>query len=290
MLPRKDKIMRITEAFFDGEKSYPRRFRLDENFAFTIYFNIKHTEKERIVFAEEFLKYDELLDKTLLLMQELNLEESGEIAFMFEQLLVRGYFSATRIHNYADIGGGCTLDIMTGKGLCRHYSKMLNNLMSRAQIPSAKVCCAYGSNYLTNARSKDNHAVNLIFDEDGCYIYDATNNEFFKILSAKKAFPIYDDEIQDQITMKVALANAMSIKPCGTLFYSDSLEEANTFYDFAQNGFQPKRIDAEMIKRWRRSVYDALLYSMPVIEDFYDEIKPSLDFIVDGVARKREKK
>lgn len=274
MLPSRKGVMRTTQTLMSGNYNISNEEESTRQVALDLSISLKYAKKQKEFFAEEYAKYDEVLQSVVDLAEELSIDDSMKLSCLFDFLLKNGFFSAYGKHRYFWIADTCPLDIMKGVGVCRHYSAMLVDLMTKANYQSADIFCKLDP---IGPDVHQDHAVTLIKDDGELYIFDATNSEFFKILSAKKA---------SAVSALVSLI--IDIK--SSLLYPRTLDEADLLYDYSEEQLPNKNLNARTVYAIEGQTREAIKANMDLIQDFYGAIYPNLKGIVEGVARKREKK
>lgn len=161
--------------------------------------------------------YKNILSKTKLLSEELNLKNSLEIANLYTYLLWNGYFSKDFELKFQSfkrnmINAHYSFDIMSGIGVCLNFSDMLTDLINLYDYSAASVINKFdvkqkryyvpdierkiakvnignkikASIFKPLANMTGNHAFTLIVDKEKMYIYDPTNFMIFNIDSRFK--------------------------------------------------------------------------------------------------------
>ncbi len=273
MLPARENVLRMTQDLLNRNYNFRNVNPGDGQIALELFISLNYALKQKEFFAEEYAKYYEILQNAVTLANELHLDNSMKLSCFFDFLLKNGFFSVHGRHRYFCVNGNCPLDIMKGVGVCRHYSAMLIDLMTKANYPTADIFCNIDS---TKSDIYEGHAVTLIEDSGELYIFDATNSEFLKIIDTKKA-----------TTVDLSMSVSIDIKR--SLLYPRTIEEANLLYDYAEGSLPNKNLNAKAIYAIEGQTREAIKEHMPLIQDFYTEIHPDLQSIVTGVSRKREK-
>lgn len=154
-----------------------------------------------------------ILKNTKQLILELKLNNIHQYFYLYCYLLWNGYFSYTKSHEYSDIGIGVYLDtrveeensIYMGKGVCRHYTKFLVNLLKTFNIKSKDMELRLENStinsimnidrkvgectdFKNNDDGTENHKVVLVKDNEYYYILDPTNLCEQVILKNKKIY------------------------------------------------------------------------------------------------------
>ena len=167
------------------------------------YFNsLKEKDMDNLKKMEE--SYKHILECIKKLLNDLKIDSSISIGLFFSYLLYKGYFSYNYKHFYTskgvfDIIGHLSYDILSGKGVCRHYSEMLSDIYNDNGVQSFcvlskvdelkysyKIKLDVNKNpkefYHNNPKSnKPNHICSFIVDKNDSFIYDATNATVFAI-------------------------------------------------------------------------------------------------------------
>ena len=177
------------------------------------FFDDKHKDE---LLREISCSYEKIIKEINVLYKNLNLDNSIGKGLLFSYLLYNGYFSYNHKHTYSqknimDIRNSYSYDIFLGKGVCRHYSNMLNDILNYNSINSycllvhiSNLKYLYQINinidedkksyfyralkdFLNIINNRPNHLCNLIIENGNCFIYDATNMTVFELIDNKIA-------------------------------------------------------------------------------------------------------
>ena len=258
-------------------------------------------------------EYKIILQKTKQLAQELNLQNSLEIANLYTYLLYNGYFSKNHSLSYGtgnndSIEKHFALDIMNGSGVCLNFGDMLTDFINEFDYSAANLINKYDAivnmdniqepalktesmslkkNFLHKILTPfqnitGNHLFTLIKENDKIYIYDATN---FIILDIKDRFNC--DNICGNGSCKIkpyySHSNNNSDKALKTLQYLNMGTSFTSPYD-----------KKKFICTWE-VCHEKFSNNSLLLNCFYDEIKSNIENInanlpiIKKIIREREK-
>lgn len=170
-------------------------------------------------YHESILAYENIINSTAQLCNELNLKDSMDIFVVFNFLLWNGYFSKNKEYAYKMSGrknlfGYFGIDIINGQGVCLNKSSMLTEILKAMNYESYmifnKVNKGLTLDYRPDIERKiikkgqlfikiglvlfnplanvvGNHACTLVKKGDSYYAYDPTNLCVFKLDDFLKA-------------------------------------------------------------------------------------------------------
>ncbi len=132
--------------------------------------------------------YDEFIRELARFMNDMGVNDTLDIGALFMELLYCGYLSVPgrfEYHRY-DIDNDICSDIMgarvlSGSGVCRHIAGCLIDLYKAMGYPAAYVTVVTTNNELSSVIKdkilpfRTNHAVVLVADKYGKYIFDPTH-------------------------------------------------------------------------------------------------------------------
>ncbi len=258
--------------------------------------------------------YQKIIEKIKILSKELNLTNSLEISLLFTHLLYNGYLSHNQKHifkskNLHRIPFMYPLDIFFGTGVCLNSSEMLTDILVSNNYHSATITNyfdnkdfyieyrqegitidIYKESYFCkisqfidrpNAIKYGNHACTLIFEGDKSYIFDPTNLTIYVItIDNRLAFNLNGNG-------RIYLKPYFSYTLCKNEINEETLEKLcftkNSNFPYTQEDF------ISISKK-----VSQLVLNNPLLNSFYEDIKPHIDEIVlsfekeDSKTKKRK--
>ena len=210
---------------------------------------LKDLYKESLIAYKNILK----LYKDLAIYFRIN--DSLQLSQFLSLLLWCGFFSPTGVHTYKldnrfYLDGMYSFDVFNGGGVCVAYSQLLEDFLREYNFKAASIGCrekrndqttsfsyqppiirnfdiseseSLFDNFIQNfisilCNNKCNHAVTLINDEKGMYLYDATNLCALNLISTKTA-------------NGVTYNGSMEFYPDDSLFYLSNIDS----YELLEN-------------------------------------------------------
>ncbi|MBR2828215.1 MAG: hypothetical protein IKE70_03190 [Bacilli bacterium] len=180
LIPKNSPLHKYTEFFAPI---------LGMKFGYTIYqLYENHDNKIQQERKKELLKYyKEFLLNYKKLNQEFELKNPLEIFTLYEYLLYNGYLSKNKIFQYGekkvkDIDSLLALDIINGKGVCRHTSSLLSDILLEEGIKAEPIIITV------------NNDLGIEYEE----IEDRNREEIFnwlkeRLINEEKIYEIYHD-------------------------------------------------------------------------------------------------
>lgn len=155
--------------------------------------------------------YDQVIDNTVDLSENLGFNNPVEIFAMYVYLYRKGYLSynkyfayGTDMKDFAKLGG---IDVVRGCGVCRSISSFLTDLYSSCGFKATNLSVNASSNSIKNQQNLSdvelnikqnsrgfvkiislltkiipiaNHQITTVIDKDYCYVFDPTNDGYLK--------------------------------------------------------------------------------------------------------------
>lgn len=235
--------------------------------------------------------YKEILLKTKLLANELNLNNSLELSILYTYLLWNGYFSKDKKLMHKNKGrivipGMYAQDIMSGIGTCLNFSDMLTDFLNQFDLKCATLISVWNQNIIYNYQKNirrniytysnntgqtklslrkkitGTHAFNLIKENKKYYVYDSANLCAFMIKNKKTGIMISGDD-------------RISLKPYTSYAYNFSDKALNLLSDFEKTKtFESPYNSEEFIKTWEYCLN--LLNNNTFLDDYYEEVKDNI--------------
>lgn len=166
--------------------------------------------------------YKQLIEVIAKIIKELKLENNPlTLSIILHKLILAGYFSddykfaLTTDGYFHDVKPYWGMDIIDGKGCCRHLASFQDDVFRKTGIFSNTLHCYITNSVLSLPKRKlpeDNHAINILLYDGIIYAYDCTTNTFYR--NAEKSI----------------LSEIYNIKP-SSIFYRtipDSIVSENT--------------------------------------------------------------
>jgi len=250
--------------------------------------------------------YKTLLQKCKLLADELNLNNSLEVANLYTYLLWNGYFSKDKelkfqIDNRVITHGAFSYDIANGIGVCLNFSNMLADFINEFDYSAASIINYMGKgidksykvdiernkskqklhkklgNSIMSLISKKtgNHAFTLINEKGKLYIYDSTNLCAFKLINKNEA-------------VMLAGKGNVKIKP----YFSYSINFSEKTNDTLDKLHNSNKIESPYSKKdfiitWEESL-ELFLDNIKLLDDFYEDVKDKIIYISDTQNRSKQ--
>ena len=257
-----------------------------------MYLDIVYHDKQK----DELLRkisysYERIIKEINILYKNLNLDNSIGKGLLFSYLLYNGYFSYNHKHTYSqknimDIRNSYSYDIFLGKGVCRHYSNMLNDILNYNSIKSYCLLVHISNlkylyqinididedkklyfyralkNFLNIINNRPNHLCNLIIENGNCFIYDATNMTVFELIDKKKAIHTMGNG-----KMKLFLEHEAN------MFYNKH------FIDFRDYVFLDSSKLFNIFLRESFRLKEIVIQDSNILDDFYNDILSDINNI-----------
>lgn len=251
-------------------------------------------------------KYSSLLTYMVTLSKELNLENSLELCILYTYLLWNGYLSKDKKFEFNSKGiqrleGLYYADIMSGSGVCLNISDMLKDFLLQSNYQSAMMMNHYNKNTQIDYRidiqkklgeeeitgyrkilsevrlaRKANHVFNLIEDNDGIYIFDATNLMLHSIIN-----PYMSNLINGNGKYKLFPYSSYMLS-C-TKCERELLDELLTTCDYNCPYTKEDLIAISEVN------IELLCSSFHLLEDFYKEVHTNIEAISNEMEKIKEK-
>lgn len=237
-------------------------------------------------------KYMDIMNKIILLSNELKQESSLSLCNLYLYLLYTGNLSINKKFNYSadNIINDYGLNLMLGYGCCRNISDGLSDLLRKKEIKAYKVTTKFNKNRLTSnyhlnfvsspfveERKPDFfdflrkfkpdfdilslHVLNLILDNDKYFIYDATNGEILRLNKNKLDL----------------LGNTGKMKIVELEWYEDDFKEAKKYLEEIE---QRENICYDEFKDSIETDFSLYKKQNKLISDFYSDAHDNIESIV----------
>lgn len=222
--------------------------------------------------------YNELIKMAAELIKELKANNNSIILSMLvRELVFNGYFSENNVFdavsgvNYYDVYGFSGLDIVNGKGCCRHYVSFYNNLFNELGILNYYTpCCMTNDNdvclndaFLMGA----NHVINTVSYQDTLYGYDCYTNAILKFIDAFTMLEVCNHNIEDK-TIRCFYKPSVEMMLYG-ITYDEMYERLKSFLESSRNN----HIDYAKCLEFNRAVFDICHDNKKLLKDFKGETK-----------------
>ena len=146
----------------------------------------RRKEDETLYFASAIDDYYKFIELIANYIKDLKIKDNSIVlSMLIRRLLFDGYFSvnnnfkADSNQSFYDVTCYCGLDIIDGKGCCRHLADFHQAIFDEMKKYNKMFACYYGNKdtILAEAFNQSaNHAANLIMDSGLFYVYDSFRN------------------------------------------------------------------------------------------------------------------
>lgn len=239
--------------------------------------------------------YPDVLQKMRNLAVELGLNDSLELSNLYSYLLWNGYLSKDKKNAFSAqdrnvIFGMFFSDVMNGKSVCLNHSDMLKDFLNICGYDAASLITYVGKdvdldyrarinrdiedfslafktlNLFMSSHSKafGNHALTLVRDNDRLVVHDSTNLALFGVKNASSIELINGSGVCKLNPMASCVINS------GT---ESELRAISGLYEVAD--FQAPYSRKDFIFTSEENV-ELFNDSIALLDDFYDEVKPSI--------------
>lgn len=217
--------------------------------------------------------YDEYITQVASLIKQFDLKESLNTTILLDILLKSGYITYNDNPTFKSFNNEITLvpeltgaRVVSGYSVCRHQACFSKDILNELNYQSAVLHVMKSEEpdikkIITSPSLSLNHAVVVIGDEDGKYIYDPTASVF-----AETAKKYYEKEIYSQL-----LASSIGNKPF-FYFIGDKLEALNKYNNYNYEELfkkDYKELDADDIEQRR----EILRFVIKACQDMLTEFK-----------------
>lgn len=222
--------------------------------------------------------YNDLIKFAAKLIRELNVgNNSIVLSMVIRELIFNGYFSNKNIfepvmsRNYYDVYGFEGLDIVNGKGCCRHVVSFYNDLFKKLGVFNYITPC-----YITTDKNVclndafgmgANHVLSSISYDDAIYGYDCYTNAFLKFIDAFTMLEIFDNNSKFE-TLKCYYKPSVEAMMYG-LTYNGMYERLKCFRESSTKNY----IDYSMYLEFKCNALDIYHNNKRLLKDFKRETK-----------------
>ena len=260
--------------------------------------------------AESLFDYDydyqSLITDFVKLSKELKLDSSLELCELYTYMLWNGYFSKDKMMQYTPNGLNCVPNIashliMSGEGNCLSVNSMLTDILNRSGYDSAVlIATAKGklkgyhpkiemtsnpssselSNYISikqwiTQELFGNHAISLVSDNNGIYVFDAQNLGVYGLESNTKARN-YDGR------------HILKLKPYLSFYLNDkddNYKALSRFLSSTNYNLPCSKEDYEKVWEEQLELYNA---NAALLDDYHSAINYSIERINKKVEKAKE--
>ena len=217
-------------------------------------------------------KYDVILKKIKILVNELPINDSLNLSFLFTFMLRKGYFSITKtnkydLNNLRLIDNYYSFDVFGGRGRCINFTDFLVDILNYCGYNSAPIVNYLPSNMKSNMEylilkniplRGSNHVAALIVDNNKPYIFDPTNCTVFRIKNDKKATNQINNE-------------NIYLDKLHSLAFLDTERRRETFKRFCSLSKFSSPYDKHYIKLSYYYQLEDIAHNGQLLEDFYSD-------------------
>lgn len=219
--------------------------------------------------------YKEFLNNYIKLNDTFNFESPIQIYSMFDYLLKQGYLSKDKSFEFSrrkvlDIPGMLGISVITGKGVCRHISSTLNDILDGKGIKAYPLAVFDTLDKIKIKSLTGNHQISFVIDNEKSYFLDPTQSRILEVSDSNRK--VLYDEIGKQKVKFIPLAYINKANPIGIK------------RDFNKQYPTIPREDADKIVSDTVSICKNNIDSL---EKFYSENKELYDDISDKVLTLR---
>ena len=292
--------IKVNERFKEKGYNYPKAFLMAHLFSSNDNYEKYSSEITELMVVNQ--NYKVILQKTKQLSQELNLQNSLEIASLYTYLLWNGYFSENQsltfqTSNRIMIDQHYSFDIMNGHGVCLNFSDMLTDFINDFDYSAATLINRLDVNYKRDYMPKierkvgkdrlgskilgkimtpisnkvGNHAFTLIKENEQMYIYDPTNLMIF--------------DIKDKFNCdNVCGTGSSKIKPYFSHFINKSGKAEETLVNFNMETIFRLPYDRKTFICTFEECFEKFSNNTYLLNRFYDDIHSNIESISNNVS------
>lgn len=159
------------------------------------------------VYKEEIKLYNNIVDETASLINELNIEDPTQVFSFYISLLSSGYFSNEPFeynpYEYYDISGSLGIEVISGSGSCRHTSELLKDVYIKAGFEAYTMVndLDVDTNVITDLLNSQfgNHVITIVYKDDVLYGFDPTNYSTYE-LKGNDAYNLKGNKVAKMMT------------------------------------------------------------------------------------------
>ena len=134
---------------------------------------------ELLLYKDLLKEYNKVIDKTAYLLKSINLHTSIEYSIAIKYLIEKGYLSNNlqfkQEEPQKELKSNYGINIISGKGICRNYTDIHNDIMKVLNEYVKKFYCVNGIHMFKGRKHTANHVLNLIKHNDILYGIDLYN-------------------------------------------------------------------------------------------------------------------
>lgn len=226
--------------------------------------------------------YNEIIKNYAHLNYDLGFENPIEIYTLFHKLMHRGYLSfgynfeynTTETLNNKNILG---VDVINGKGVCRHISAMLQDIFDELKINNEILpIYLYEDNSSNKFHLSGNHVINLASQNNRVYFLDPTNGYIWIRISGTSLLTFKNTEFE-----VAKISNWIDILD----YNNDSLEVLKNIKKMLLMDAKLKRQDDKIIS----TVNKIFRNNKDIFEKFKEVNKPLYNEIANNIAKIKTK-
>lgn len=261
-------------------------------------FESKELKEIESIFDYDY-DYERIIDNFIKLSDEMHMSSSLELSNLYTYMLWNGYFSRDKGMKYGNVRQlpgikGLAHEIMNGKGTCLNVSTMLTDILNKAGYDSA-VLISYGNGLLKGYHPKidiakadipdgfklqlnilsklcGNHAVSLVGDENGMYIYDPQNISIFGLID-KETAETYNGRFR------------LNIKPFASFYLNDKEDNCVALTRFLTSNNYCLPCDRREYKdTWERQL-EKIDVNNYLLRAFHSDIRINIDRVNEKMER-----
>ena len=236
--------------------------------------------QEKIRFANVLKNYQEFINIIAKIIKTLGLKNSLEYSMLIKVLIDNGFLSDKMdfVNKPPELSKEITssfgTSIIVGRGCCRNYTRMQQDLFKQLDLPLFMYYCYEGMAFLSQAKNAEaNHVVTLVTYENQVYGLDIYNG--FRLFKFKDAFTLAEISTQTHYTLRY--------KPYFELIMGESSlphikNRIATFEKLSQSSFVNPFEWEEVIKyNTKRKIIELNEYCIPYeIHEATEELKKEI--------------
>ena len=243
-------------------------------------------------------EYYEFIRLSAKLLSELKVKDNLIVLSMLLRILIlEGYFSvknefSSSASDYCDVFHHWGMDIVGGKGRCRHVASFYNDIFKELDVPGDILYCISSIDKDFSLKmglaSCSNHMINTIFYNNVFYGYDFFSNSILKFINSfMMAEIIPEDTVYEDIMLKMCykFSTDMMFGVCR----EEILKKMKNFLESSKS----VSIDYAKCKEFRENAYDIFHSNKYLLRDFRRSTKKlkreiSEDMLASYIASKSD--
>ena len=252
-----------------------------------LYYRQNASEENRY-YSDAISYYNKFIKLIAQFIKELGLgDNSIVLSILLRKLLFEGYFSkdncfkADSKQSFYDIGFFEGMDVIRGKGCCRHLASFHDAIFKELGNYSQIFTCYYGSLDTTLSEAlvnSANHAANLIKSDGLIYVYDSFRNYILRPIDRFTVEGIVDYE--EYIPIKFYYKPSVGVMACHTTF-----DEGMNMLNLLEEDSKKTHINYIKYMEHKKLVEDIFLKNYISFVDFKSEGKKYTRKIFDGMKQ-----